>query len=405
MAPGTRFWGERRGVAVFRRLRRPNRAPRPLRARAQAPVCFQDQENSSVSQHPIIALVSDRDVKQAKGFRLAAEKLTGAGLEADYQAEVANAPRRSSEELKHLGIRVGRKAKARQHNRDEKHLAEALSRGFVGEDGTAVALELPGGESLLIVDHTVPIKTAAPTKEKGASDPNAGIEDIPILAVIGEERLAVGVLKYLEPESTRSGAGDTPLRLMLQGLAHAAAADANREALRAEIAEATGRTTGEEAPAVILAASPRYWELCRKREAQKGAGWIRELERIAREVGETVGVEFIFVGLETDGVPGWDYDDEGAKLTGPVSFVKAWESGAGKLKPKPKAKKADPADAIIEADLSRPIRAYSIRDSFEPGDRISHKNLGEGVVQGIMGRGKIAVLFGEEKKLLVHERA
>ena len=85
--------------------------------------------------------------------------------------------------------------------------------------------------------------------------------------------------------------------------------------------------------------------------------------------------------------------------------MKAWETGAGKLKPKPKAKKTDPADAIIEADLSRPERAYSIRDSYEPGDRITHKNLGEGVVQGVTGRGKIAVLFGEEKKLLIHERA
>jgi hypothetical protein len=359
-----------------------------------------------VSLHPIIALVNDRDVKQAKGFRLAAEKLTGAGIEADYQAEVANAPKRSAAGLTHLGVRVGRKAKARQHGKDEKHLAEAMIRGVTLEDGAeAKPLELPSGEAIQFVDHSVPIKTTAADKEKGDADPNAGVEDLPFLALIGEDRIGVGILKYLEPDATRSGAGDTPLRLMLQGFAHAAAVDANREALRAEILEATGQTTGEEAPAVVIAASPRYWELCRKREAQKGAGWIRELERIAREVGETIGIEVIFVGIETEGVPGWDYDDEGAKLSGPVSFAKAWETGAGKLKPKPKAKKTDPADAIIEADLSRPIQAYSIRDSYEPGDRITHKNLGEGVVQAITGRGKISVLFGEEKKLLIHERA
>jgi hypothetical protein len=84
--------------------------------------------------------------------------------------------------------------------------------------------------------------------------------------------------------------------------------------------------------------------------------------------------------------------------------VKSWETGAGKLKPKPKAKKTDPADEIVEADLSRPVRSYSIRDSFESGDRIAHTKLGEGVVQAIVGKGKISVLFGEEKKLLVHER-
>jgi hypothetical protein len=358
-----------------------------------------------VSLHPIIDLVNDRDVKQAKGFRLAAEKLTGAGLEADYQIELTNAPKRSAEGLEHLGVRVGRKAKARQHNKDEKHLGEAIVRGVESEEGVeAKPLELPSGESIVFVDHAVPIKTAAADKEKGASDPNAGVEDLPFLALVGEDRVGVGVLKYLEPEATRSGAGDTPLRLMLQGFAHVAVVDANREALRAEIKEATGTTTGEEAPALIIAASPRYWQLCRKREAQKGAAWIRELERIAREVGETIGIEVFFVGLETDGVPGWEYDDEGAKLTGPISFVKAWETGAGKLKPKPKAKKTDPADEIVEADLTRPIQKYSIRDSYEPGDRIAHKTLGEGVVQGVTGRGKIAVRFGEEKRLLIHER-
>ncbi|MFK7896205.1 MAG: hypothetical protein AB8G23_10235 [Myxococcota bacterium] len=364
-----------------------------------------------MSLHPIIALVNDRDVKQAKGFRLAAEKLTGASLEADYQTEVANSPKRSAEGLTHLDVRVGRKAKGRQHGRDERHLAEAIGReakeARAAGDGAIPMIELPTGEPVTIVDHMVPIKTAAPDKEKGDQDPNAGIEDIPLLALISEDRPAVVVLKFLEADATRSGAGDTPLRLMLQGIAHAATLDANKEALRAEIAEATGFTTGEEAPAVIIAASPRYWELCRKREAQKGAGWIRECERIARELGETVGTEVIFAGLTTDGELGWEYDDEGPKLTGPVNFEKAWETGAGKLKPKPKPKKIDPADAIIEADMTKEIRTYSIRDSYEPGERIAHKTLGEGVVQGVTGRGKIAVLFGEEKekKLLIHERA
>ena len=50
-----------------------------------------------MSLHPLIALVTDRDVKQAKGFRAAAEKLTSEGLEADYHTEIANAPKRSAE--------------------------------------------------------------------------------------------------------------------------------------------------------------------------------------------------------------------------------------------------------------------------------------------------------------------
>ena len=70
-----------------------------------------------MSLHPLIALVADRDVKQAKGFRAAAEKLTGASIETDYQLEVANSPKRSDADLAHLGIRSGRKAKGRQHGR------------------------------------------------------------------------------------------------------------------------------------------------------------------------------------------------------------------------------------------------------------------------------------------------
>lgn len=363
-----------------------------------------------MSLHPLIDLVNDRDVKQSKGFRLAAERLNGVVLESAYQTEVSNAPRRSAEGLPYLGVRVGRKAKGRQHGRDEKHLAEAIARpasAATGGDPDAAersVLELPTGEDVLIVDAQVPMRTAVPSKEAAATDPHAGVEDVPLLALIGDDRLAVGVLKVLEPESNRAGAGDTPLRLMLQGLAHAAAVDANREALREEIEKATGKRTGEEAPAVIVAASRRYWELCRKREAQKGAGWIRELERLAREAGESIGVEFFFVTLETASQPGWEYDGEGPRLSGPIRFENAWETGAGKLKPKPKAKKADPANEIVEADYDRPVKRYSIRDTYSSGDRIDHPKLGEGVVQAITGRGKIEVLFGDEKKLLVHER-
>ncbi len=92
-----------------------------------------------MSLHPLIALVSDRDVKQAKGFRTAAERLTGASLEADYQTEVSNAPKRAALGLSHLGIRVGRKAKGRQHGRDEKHLAEAIARAADRVDEADVA--------------------------------------------------------------------------------------------------------------------------------------------------------------------------------------------------------------------------------------------------------------------------
>ncbi|MFO0688520.1 MAG: hypothetical protein U0900_07420 [Myxococcota bacterium] len=363
-----------------------------------------------MSAHPILDLVQDHDVKQAKGFRAAAERITGASLEAAYQQEVAAAPKRSEQGLAHLGVRTGRRAKARQHGKDERHLAEAIARAAKAGNLTAPnrPLELPTGEPLTIVDHNVPIRLGRPAAAdapSGDADPNAELEDIPLLGMLGEDRPAVVVLKFIDADSNRSGANDTPLRLLLQGIAHAAAYDANRVALREEIAKATGKTTGDEAPAVIVAASPRYWELCRKREAQKGAAWIREVERIGREAAEAIGCEVFFVALSTHGQPGWTYDDDGAVLTGPIALAKAWEGSAGKLKAKPKTtKKSEPAVVLVEADPDQPARRYSIRDTYAVADKIDHPKLGEGVVQELSGRDKILVLFAGEKKLLVHGR-
>ena len=62
-------------------------------------------------------------------------------------------------------------------------------------------------------------------------------------------------------------------------------------------------------------------------------------------------------------------------------------------------------EEIVEADLSRPARVYAVSDQYLAGDRISHPILGEGVVQGLAGDGKIRVRFDESEKVLVHERA
>ncbi len=352
--------------------------------------------------HPLIELSDDREVRQAKGFRAVATELTGAKLEADYKAEVANAPRRDAEGKKHLGQKNVRIPSGPQKGKDDRHLALATN-AFIAGGGASP--EMPNGDELTIVDATVPLRTAAPDKDKGDADPNKGVDDIDLLGLLPDGRPAVVCIRYLAPDATRGGAGDTPLRALLRGLAQAAMVDANAEAFRAEIEEKTGRKTGEEAPALILAGAPRYWELCRKREAQKGAAWIREMERLGREISEQIGVEVFFVAWDLDGNPPWSYGENGPVLDAPFGFKAAWESGAGKLKPKPKAKKAAPTVEIVEADPSKPPRPYNMRESYESGDTIEHPTLGTGVVQGITGRGKISVRFGEETKPLIHERA
>lgn len=356
-----------------------------------------------MSLHPLIELSTDREVKQAKGFKAAAAELNGEKLEALYQQEVANAPRRHDEDKKHLDVKTGRVPTGRQSGKDDRHLALAVA---AWARSTGEGIEMPSGDKLEIIDSTVPLRTAAPDRAKGDDDPNKGVEDIDLLALLHDDRLGIISCKFLAPDATRGGAGDTPLRALLEGLAQAAMCDANRAVLTAEIQESTGRTISDEAPALILAASPKYWELCRKREAQKGAGWIRELERLGRETAEQIGVEVFFVAIELEGNPGWEYQDDGPILDAAPDLSAAWEIGAGKLKPKPKSrsKKSDPAAELVEADLSREPRNYAITDSYDPGDRIVHPNLGTGVVQGVTGRGKISVLFGEDAKLLVHER-
>ena len=360
-----------------------------------------------MERHPLIALANSRDVKQAKGFREVAEGLTGESLDELYKQEVANAPHRNEAGKKYLGSHP-KAPTGRRNGKDPEHLAMALVGSTrdegAGEDGPG-GLELPEGGSLTLLDYQVPLATAAVDKSLGDADPNRGVGKVDLLGLLPDDRLAVIVVKFVPPSATRGGTGDTPLRALLDGLALTAMVDANRDAIAEEVLEATGRSISGEAPALILLGGSRYWEICRKREAQKGAAWIREFERIGREVPEVTGVEILYLGIEVEGDPGWEYGDAGPVITGSPSIGPAWEARAGKLKPKPKSRpKAGGEDLIIEADLTRPPRSYGIRESYTPGDRIDHPTLGMGVVQAIAGVGKISVLFEEKKSLLVHER-
>jgi len=353
-----------------------------------------------LSRHPLVELASSRDVKQAKGFRAAAEKLTGESLNELYQQEVANAPRRHDAGKKYFSSHP-KPPTGPRNGKDAEHLGMSLlARSKAGGE-----LELPEGGNLTLLDYQVPLATAALDKSLGDADPNKGIGKIDLLGLLPDDRLAVIVVKYVPPSATRGGTGDTPLRALLEGMAAAAFVDANREAVSDEVMAASDRTVSSEAPALILLGNARYWEICRKREAQKGAGWIRELERIGRESSEVIGVEVLYLGLDVEGDPPWTYGEEGPELAAEPQLTTAWEARAGKLKPKPKPRpRSGDEDVLVEADLSRPPRAYGIRESYAPGDRIEHPTLGTGVVQAIAGIGKISVLFDERKSLLVHER-
>ena len=54
--------------------------------------------------------------------------------------------------------------------------------------------------------------------------------------------------------------------------------------------------------------------------------------------------------------------------------------------------------------MSKPVRDYSTRETFEPGERVAHVKFGEGVVQRQTGPGKIEVLFADGAKLLAQAK-
>ncbi len=78
-----------------------------------------------MSQHPLIDLSNDREVKKAKGFRAAAAEMTGASLAEKYKQEVDRAPRRHSVDKKYLGVHPGKPPSAHKAGRDEEHLGLA----------------------------------------------------------------------------------------------------------------------------------------------------------------------------------------------------------------------------------------------------------------------------------------
>ena len=357
-----------------------------------------------MSQHLLIDLANDRSVKQATGFKQAAAELQGEKLAELYKQEIANAPRRADAGKKYFVAFNSKLASSARLGRESEHASIAL---VAHCQSTGDGLRLPEDEGTLQLIHAlVPLKSAQLDKERGEDDPNFGVDRIDMLGVGPGDRMAVVSVRFLAADAKRVGVGDTPLRALLEGLANCAIASANRDALQSEVTERGGAKMVDEPPILYVLGSKRYWELCRKREAQKGAVWIRELLRLAKEIERDIGVTVRYLGLNLQGNPGWNYESGSPTLDDPAAITAPWESTAGKVKPKPRPrqKKIDPADLIVEADLSRPVRRYAITEVFQAGDRIDHPTLGSGVVQREVGRGKINVLFGEKKSLLIHDR-
>jgi hypothetical protein len=361
-----------------------------------------------LGKHPLIELATSREVRQSAGFGAVAADLTGEKLAALFQQEVAAAPRRHQADKKYFVAYNRKLAAERKPSRDSEHAALALANR--GRAGQGIPLPIPGDDvaarTATFLQAILPLKSEKPDPALGADDPNFGVDRIDLIGVGPAQTLAVAEVRYLAPSAKRVPVGDTPLRALLQGLANCAIALANRDALKSELPSGTELAEGP--PRLLLIGSPRYWELSRRRHAQKGAAWIKELERLADEVKTALGIEIHYLSLRLEGDPGWSYEDGQPTITGTPLLVRAWEGTASRVKPRsqPRPKAAAPAEVRVEADLSRPIQTYSAKDSYKSGDRIQHPTLGIGVVQGGSGAGKILVLFEDGRRAtLVHARA
>ena len=70
--------------------------------------------------------------------------------------------------------------------------------------------------------------------------------------------------------------------------------------------------------------------------------------------------------------------------------------GSGPAKP--------PPPTTFSPDPSLPVRTYSMRETFQPGEQIKHPRFGVGLVERTGDPGKISVLFSDGRKILAQAK-
>ena len=85
-------------------------------------------------------------------------------------------------------------------------------------------------------------------------------------------------------------------------------------------------------------------------------------------------------------------------------------SGSGVSRPAGRAStaasrsRASAAAAAFNPDLSAPTRPYHMRETFHPGEQISHPRFGVGLVEQSSEPGKMAVLFSDGRRILAQAK-
>jgi len=66
--------------------------------------------------------------------------------------------------------------------------------------------------------------------------------------------------------------------------------------------------------------------------------------------------------------------------------------------------KASAAPSTFAPDPALPVRTYSMRETFRPGEQIKHPRFGVGLVERSADPGKISVLFSDGRKILAQAK-
>jgi len=362
-----------------------------------------------MSSHPLLELANDSDVKTPAAFREAANALTAEALASMYQQERSLAGEEASADIQHF---LGHDGTTEGETKvDEKEFSIAVF-NQCQEDQSQIVLpdavppadpddvddEGTPATTIDLIDYAVNMTTLAPRKIKAR---NRVISSLDLLGIAMDERLAVQRVRLMPPRSTK---GDTPLRAILEGLAQCAVVEAHRETLSAQIAERTGRTVASDPPRLVVFANNRYWEIYRRRSLKSAGPWMEAMRRVAGEIEQGLGIPVRFASIKLYGDPPWRLRQDRLLLASDVVIRNGLEPVGNELKPKSRPRTAVKEDPVVEANLERMPVPYTVRDSYLPGDRISHPKLGEGIVQRSLGPTKVEIRFGDEVRVLVQGR-
>lgn len=346
-----------------------------------------------MSEHPLLDLANTAEIKQVKSFREAAERMTGASLAEMFAVEKSTAAAESDSAPKHFLDHDGTIEGEVEGTAAE--FAIAIHNSCQEED-YRIALPADGPE-IEILDYHVVMTALPPSRRKARFRP---VHTMGLMGSTPEGRLAVITADLMPAKSTK---GDTPLKMLLEALALAAATEAHRSALTAQASEKFGREISGDPPLVIVLANARYWDLFRKRGAKTAGPWIVQIERLVREIRESLSLDVYLLATRLYGDPGWRLRQSRPLLETAPRVVSGLETPSSERRTRSRSRSSAP-DEVIEADPERPVRSYDINEFYFPGDSIQHPTLGSGVVQKVLGPNKVEVLFDDTARVLAQGR-